>query len=160
MQLEGPLATYQRSAPSIDNSDPFDVKSPATVNPFQIRRTARLNWRTAEGLVLVGTCLEPWFVAGDVVWFDRTIEPKDGDLVAALLWYESDAGGERAAVQRVTVKQLRVAGRRKYLIAGDGFLHADAAPVLGPIVAWHRPGWWRRPPVRKLHFSLPVMGRD
>lgn len=127
------------------------------VFPLQVRKTKRFNRTTAEPTLLEGNCLTPFLIDGDVVLFDRTLRPADGDVVVAKLWYEfrEDPARPRYALH-LSVKQLRAVAGRLYLVCGDGYLAADEVEILGPVVGWHRPGWWRRPSMRRLSFHMPV----
>lgn len=108
--------------------------------------------------VLQGDCLCPFLVADDLVWFDRQREPRDGDLVIVAMLYRR-YGGIMGAGQRIdrhdAVKQLRIVDGERFLAAADGAVHADAHEVLGPVVAWRRPGWWRRPALKSMRFDVP-----
>lgn len=104
-----------------------------------------------------GDCLAPWFRTGDVVWFDRKLEAKDCDVVVVSMPYRRAGfiGGAGALKRMDAVKQLRIFDGEPFLCAADGYAHADAHEILGPVEAWYRPGWWRRPPVRKMNFTVP-----
>ncbi len=123
---------------------------------LQMRITRRFDYQSAEPLILQGECLRPWFMENDVVWYDRTLAPSDRDTVVCLATYGTQVDGARRFVELLSVKQFREVGGEKYLTCADGFLEASSVTILGPVTAWHRPGWWRRPAVRKMDFDLPV----
>jgi hypothetical protein len=124
------------------------------------RRIRSLAAAVNDGRVIAGDCLRPWIVDGDLVWFDRTVDPQDGDVVVASMLYRRFGCNLLGALQEIqrrdAVKQLRIVAGEKFLCAVDGAVNADAHEILGPVIAWHRPGWWRRPAVKHMTFDLPV----
>jgi hypothetical protein len=128
---------------------------------YGMRPTRSFVRATALPLLLRGPCLKPWFTEGDVVWFDPTLDPRDCDIVAFEIYYECTIDGERRCVQQKSVKQFRILDgapftSRRFLVCDEGYLDATDIKLLGPVTAWHRPKWWRRPAVRHLDFDLPV----
>ncbi len=123
---------------------------------WQMRITRRFDYQSAEPLILQGQCLRPWFVGGDIVWLDRALAPSDRDIVVCLATYGTQVDGARRFVELLSVKQFRDLNGERYLVCADGYLEANTVQILGPVTAWHRPGWWRRPAVRKMEFDLPV----
>ncbi|MGQ0430118.1 MAG: S24 family peptidase [Gammaproteobacteria bacterium] len=113
-----------------------------------VRPTARFT-PTAEARGVLGDCLSPYLNDGDVVWFDRTLEPRDGDLVLARIWYARETTVQ-SWQEREAVKQLRFVDGRPFLVCNEGRLPADEIEILGPVTAWYRPGWWKRPSVRTM----------
>jgi len=134
-----------------------DTCAVTVIWPF-VGRLPRFNRRSIEARALKGACLAPYLVDGDVVFFDRTLEAQDGDLVMVGMLYQLDRGGMIVAHQKIVrcdaVKQLRIIGEERFLCAADGAVSADAGhEVLGPVTGWYRRAWWRRPSPRKADFS-------
>ncbi|MGQ0429645.1 MAG: hypothetical protein ACT4UQ_06920 [Gammaproteobacteria bacterium] len=119
-----------------------------------VRPTARFR-STAEARGVLGDCLSPYLNDGDVVWFDRTLKPQDGDLVLARIWYECETTGLPSWQERDAIKVFRVLAGRPFLVCNEGRLPADEIEVLGPVTAWYRPGRWRRPSPRRMRFLAP-----
>lgn len=122
------------------------------------RLTARIDHErvaSTEVLLLEGDCLAPYLDTGDVILWQRSVEPRDGDLVVAKIWYERE-DPPRGWMQRRAIKQLRIVDGRRYLCANEGALPADEIEILGTVVGWSRKGWWRRPSPRKLRLKPEI----
>jgi hypothetical protein len=126
---------------------------------FPTGGTLRFNRATAIPLLGQGDCLAPWLVEGDVAWYDPTIEPLNGDLVAVMMEYRRlSGGGDR--VRLIAVKQLQISGSRRFLVCNQGCVMTDNVEMLGTVTAWRRPGWWRRPSVRKMRLPIQLGGAN
>lgn len=145
--------------PRVDLVDPKEAGFPTEAKmprllPWCLRFTRRFDFSTATMLLVRGECLRPWLLEGDVVWFDATLEPRIGDLVACRLKYRCKEGPMRGkAVELTAIKQLVKVGERLGLAAVEDVIDARDAEILGPITATHRRGWWRRPAMRRLAFT-------
>jgi len=119
------------------------------------RRTRALDpsaWR-----VISENCLRPYLCDRDVVMIDFDRKPIDGDLVLVAMRYRRAGfiGGEGSLKTQESCKQLRVVNGERYLCAADGDVSADPHEILGTVVAWYRPGWWRRPSPKRMNFKVP-----
>jgi hypothetical protein len=134
------------------------------LKPF-IRKTRLFNAATAAPRGISGTCLDPYLRAGDCVWIDPSIAPRDGDLILVMLTYvierEHIAFGPRGeevipdrVARRESLKLLRIIDGVRWLVTlNDGAVRLDdmeGAEIIGTVTAWHRWRWWRRPSMRKL----------
>jgi hypothetical protein len=95
---------------------------------------------------------------GDVLWH-ADFRPRDGDLaVVAMRYRRSIAGAIGAAAEyemtRRAVKQFRVIDGVEMLCSADGAVRAASHEILGTVVAHYRPGWWRRPAMRRMRFAV------
>lgn len=109
------------------------------------------HWRTVEA-----HCLAPYLDAGDAILLDFERQPEDGDLVLVAMRYRRTgiigAGSIRTAE---AVKLIRlVDGEPRLFVANGESVHADAHEVLGTVVGWYRPGWWRRPSPRRMRLQI------
>ena len=105
--------------------------------------------------------MAPWLASGDAVLIDFDRQPVDGDLVLAAVRYRRAGGivgGDGAVKVLEAVKQLRIVNGERRLCATDGSVSADGHEIVGVVVGWYRPGWWRRPTVRKMKFAEPLGG--
>lgn len=126
------------------------------IGPFVHFKHPR-TFAATELRVIDGNCLAPWFRTGDVVWFDRKLEAKDGDLVVVSMLYRRKGfiGGDGALKRLDAVKQLRIVDGERFLCTRDDYVSADSHEILGPVEAWYRPGWWRRPSVKRMRLAGP-----
>lgn len=135
------------------------MRSPAprrtTYVPAFVRRSPRFNSRTAEVVGIDGDCLRPWFLDGDLVWYDRTLEPLDRDLVLAEMRFISD--DESEIELRPAIKQLRIINGERFLCCTDAWIEADWHTVVASVVGWHRSNWWRRPSVKHMRYCEPEL---
>jgi hypothetical protein len=89
-----------------------------------------------------GQCLSPWLNSGDVVFFDREIEPADGDLVVveARFRKQSSRLGEQPTIRREKIlKQWRIIDGEPWLSCNDGWIEMPLdARRLGVVTVLHR----------------------
>ena len=82
-----------------------------------------------------------------------------GDLVVACVTFREtgERPGQRARTEvHEAVKVLRMAGEQLFLCTLVGAVATDRSQILGPVVAWHRKGWWKRPAVRRLEKAIEL----
>lgn len=119
-------------------------------------------WRSSgpEPIFGAGPCLEPWFTDDDIMWFDRGLVPEDRELVVfEMLYRRRGDDGQWRYVKSLSVKQLRMTPRGPVLACNQGAVRAGMVQILGPVVAWKRKAWWRRPSVRKMDFPIDLKAR-
>lgn len=109
-------------------------------------------------LCVLGDCLRPYFLDGDVVWYSLEAEPIDGDLVVLRTRYRRSGilCGDHATVERLGIKQLRIRGAEWHACTADGSFEVCRDDLVGVVNAWYRPDWWRRPGVRKGQMQFAI----
>ncbi|MGQ0430116.1 MAG: hypothetical protein ACT4UQ_09305 [Gammaproteobacteria bacterium] len=123
---------------------------------YQVKRAGRLEperWR-----VIREDCLRPWLLTDDAVMIDFDRAPADGDLVLVEARYRRAGAillGDASIVTIEAIKQLRIVNGEQFLCCSEGAVSAAAHRIVGVVVAWHRPGWWRRPSPRRMRFQVP-----
>ena len=131
------------------------------VNPLLARQHGvgdrRRNPRAMCAVVLSGNCLRPWLLHGDGAWFDKSLEPRNGDVVLVAMKYVeklaggfSVLGGTPSVTTRTAVKQLSIEADGKWLVCADGKVSAEAHAIRGVLVGTCRPPLfslrrWRHP---------------
>jgi hypothetical protein len=110
--------------------------------------------------VIVGDCLRPWLLPGDIVWSDPTLEPEDGDVVlVSMLYRRANFIGAGGTMRRDAVKQLRIRDGVSWLDSHDGCTADPRHEIIGPVVMYYR-GWRFRPALRDMRFNFrPIGGR-
>lgn len=108
------------------------LRLPLSALPF-LKRPGAL-WRLIGPLQVEGDCLEPIFGAGQLVFFDPTVEPAHLDFVLVEFDRElveltrrgyaerPDLAPRGDALHDVSVKQLQIIGGRPFIVARDGAL--------------------------------------
>lgn len=115
------------------------------VFPLLVRHFRKTLSPTARAFEIRGNCLRPYFLSGDVVWVDQRAPMHTGQVVLCAMKYRTENGQIKT---RRALKQLRFDAGELLLCCADGSVFADAHEILAPVVAWYRPGCWKRARVR------------
>lgn len=118
----------------------------------------RWNWQLLTPTLARGTCLDPWIQDGDILWHDSELPPFDRDLVVCELTYRRLSREDGTLVKLTAVKQFRDLGHECSLVCKQGAVDAKKATILGVVVAWRRPGWWKRPSMRSMRLPFQLGG--